>query len=104
MSNLHRRCSCWHWGACPRKPAVCLQPLWGCRRVRARCEAAGLSTPHTLSDTATPPACVPAQVEEGVKELVRAEKTQKQGRALTCIVALIVLIVVMLVIIIARHI
>jgi hypothetical protein len=44
------------------------------------------------------------QVDEGVKELVRAEKTQKQGRALTCIIALIVLIVVMLIIIIARHI
>jgi syntaxin 16 len=44
-----------------------------------------------------------AQVEEGVKELVRAEKTQKQGRALLCIIALIVLIVVMLIIIIVRH-
>lgn len=51
-----------------------------------------------------PLACVlAAQVEEGVKELVRAEKTQKQGRALLCIIALIVLIVVMLIIIIARH-
>lgn len=45
-----------------------------------------------------------AQVEEGVKELVRAEKTQKQGRALLCIIALIVMIVVMLIIIIVRHI
>jgi syntaxin 16 len=44
------------------------------------------------------------QVEEGVKELVRAEKTQRQGRALLCIIALIVMIVVMLIIIIVRHI
>jgi syntaxin 16 len=44
------------------------------------------------------------QVEEGVKELVRAEKTQKQGRALMCIIALIVMIVVMLIVIIVRHI
>lgn len=47
---------------------------------------------------------VAVQVEEGVKELVRAEKTQKQGRALMCIIALIVMIVVMLIIIIVRHI
>lgn len=44
------------------------------------------------------------KVEEGVKELVRAEKTQKQGRALLCIIALIVMIVVMLIVIIVRHI
>lgn len=44
------------------------------------------------------------QVEEGVKELVRAEKTQRQGRAMLCIIALIVMIVLMLIIIIVRHI
>jgi syntaxin 16 len=42
-------------------------------------------------------------VETGVKELVQAEKHQKQGRAMLCIIALIVLIVVMLIIIIVRH-
>jgi hypothetical protein len=45
-----------------------------------------------------------AQVEEGVKELVRAEKTQRQGRAMLCIIALLVLIVVMVIVIIVRHI
>eukprot|EP00775_Hariotina_reticulata_P011097 gene11097-11251_t len=44
------------------------------------------------------------KVEEGVKELVKAEKTQKQGRAMMCIIALIVMIVVMLVVVIVRHI
>jgi syntaxin 16 len=44
------------------------------------------------------------KVEEGVKELVKAEKTQKRGRAMMCIIALIVMIVVMLIVVIVRHI
>lgn len=43
------------------------------------------------------------KVEQGVKELVQAEKTQKQGRALLCIMALCVMIVIMLIIVIVRH-
>jgi hypothetical protein len=43
------------------------------------------------------------QVEEGVKELVKAEKTQRQGRAMLCIVGLLVMITIMLIIVIARH-
>jgi syntaxin 16 len=44
------------------------------------------------------------KVEEGVKELVRAEKTQRSGRAMMCIIFLIVMIVVMLIVAIVRHI
>jgi SNARE domain len=44
-----------------------------------------------------------AQVDQGVQELVKAEKTQKSGRAMLCIVALIVMIVLMLIIVIIRH-
>jgi hypothetical protein len=42
-------------------------------------------------------------VEEGVKELVKAEKTQKSGRAMMCIVMLCVLIAIFLIITIVRH-
>eukprot|EP00878_Enallax_costatus_P020334 GHUV01021487.1.p1 GENE.GHUV01021487.1~~GHUV01021487.1.p1 ORF type:complete len:263 (+),score=69.75 GHUV01021487.1:371-1159(+) len=44
------------------------------------------------------------KVEEGVKELVKAEKTQRQGRMMMCIILLIVLITVMLIVAIVRHI
>lgn len=43
------------------------------------------------------------KVEEGVKELVKAEKTQRGGRAMLCIIFLIVMIVVMLIVAIVRH-
>ncbi len=43
------------------------------------------------------------KVEQGVRELVKAEQTQKNGRAMLCIVALIVLIVVMLIVVVLRH-
>lgn len=46
---------------------------------------------------------VAVKVEDGVKQLVRAEQTQKQGRAVLCIMALLVLIVVMLIVVIIRH-
>lgn len=45
-----------------------------------------------------------AKVEDGVSQLQRAEKSQKAGRAMLCIVALLVLIAVTLVIAIVRHI
>jgi SNARE domain len=45
-----------------------------------------------------------AKVEEGVRELVRAERTQRGGRAMMCILFLIAMIVLMLVIAIVRHI
>lgn len=44
------------------------------------------------------------KVEEGVKELVKAEKTQRAGRAMMCIIFLIVMITVMLIVAIVRHI
>lgn len=43
------------------------------------------------------------KVEQGVQELVRAEKTQRGGRAMMCIIFLIVMIVVMLIVAIVRH-
>ncbi|KAF8073136.1 SYP43 [Scenedesmus sp. PABB004] len=46
----------------------------------------------------------PPQVEEGVKELVRAEKTQRAGRAALCIIFLLCMIALLLVIAIVRHI
>mmetsp|Transcript_36404 Transcript_36404/g.81012 ORF Transcript_36404/g.81012 Transcript_36404/m.81012 type:complete len:302 (+) Transcript_36404:53-958(+) len=42
------------------------------------------------------------KIEDGVKDLVKAEKSQKQGRLWLCIIALVVIIVVMLIIVIAR--
>jgi hypothetical protein len=45
----------------------------------------------------------PLQVEEGTKELVKAEQTQKSGRAAQCIALLLVLIVLFLIITIVRH-
>ncbi len=42
------------------------------------------------------------KVEQGVRELVKAETTQKNGRAMLCIIALIVMIVVMLIIVVLR--
>lgn len=57
-----------------------------------------------LSPTCTSHATLPPrQVEEGVKELVKAERHQKSGRALTCIVVLCVLIAIFLIITIVRH-
>lgn len=46
---------------------------------------------------------VSMKVEEGVKELVRAEKTQKSGRMMLCIMALLVLIVLMVIVVVVRH-
>ncbi len=43
------------------------------------------------------------QVEDGVRELQRAERSQKSGRAMTCIVVLCVLIAIFLLITIIRH-
>ncbi|KIY99251.1 Syntaxin-43 [Monoraphidium neglectum] len=51
---------------------------------------------HNIVETAM-------KVEEGVKELVKAEKTQKSGRAMMCIVMLCVLIAIFLIITIVRH-
>ncbi|KXZ55932.1 SYP4 protein [Gonium pectorale] len=44
------------------------------------------------------------KVEEGVKQLEKAEATQKRGRLYICVIALICLIVLMLIIVIIRHI
>jgi len=43
------------------------------------------------------------KVEEGVKQLQAAEKTQKMTRMMMCIIALIVGIVLLLIIVIIRH-
>ena len=43
-----------------------------------------------------------ASVQEGYKELVKAEDTQKKGWALYCILALVVLIAVAVIVIIVR--
>ncbi len=43
------------------------------------------------------------QIEDGTKQLVIAEKTQKQSRMFICIIALICIIVLLLVIVIIRH-
>jgi syntaxin 16 len=43
------------------------------------------------------------KVEEGVKELARAERSQRRGSAAVCISALLVMIAVMLVVVILRH-
>jgi hypothetical protein len=56
--------------------------------------------PHT--PTHPPAQEVAMKVEQGVRELVRAETTQKNGRAMLCIIALIVLIVVMLIVVVLR--
>jgi len=42
------------------------------------------------------------KIEDGVRELVRAEKSQKQGRMFLCIIVLVVLIVVMLIVVMAK--
>ncbi len=43
------------------------------------------------------------KIEQGTKNIIEAEKTQKKSRMFLCIVALCVLIVVMLIIVIARN-
>lgn len=43
------------------------------------------------------------KVEEGVKQLVQAEKTQKAGRMMLCIIALCVAVVFLMIIVIIRH-
>ena len=43
------------------------------------------------------------KIEEGTKQIVQAEKTQKASRMFLCIIALVVLIVVMLIVVIARN-
>ena len=42
------------------------------------------------------------QVEEGVGQLVKAEKSQKQSRLIMCIMFLVVAIIVMLLIVVLR--
>ena len=42
-------------------------------------------------------------MEEGTKEIVKAEKVQKSGRALYCIALLMCLVVVFLIATIVRH-
>ena len=46
---------------------------------------------------------VAVKVDEGLKQVVQADKTQKAGRMMMCIIALIVLIAVMLIVVIVRH-
>lgn len=43
------------------------------------------------------------QVEEGVGQLVKAEKSQKQSRLIMCIMLLVVLVIVMLLIVIFKQ-
>ncbi len=43
------------------------------------------------------------KIEEGVKQIAAAEKTQKMSRMMWCIVGLIVAIVLLLIIVIIRH-
>ena len=43
------------------------------------------------------------KIEEGTKQIVAAEKTQKASRMFLCIIGLVVLIVVMLIVVIARN-
>ena len=51
---------------------------------------------HNVAETAV-------KVEAGVKELGRAEATQKSGRMMLCIIALLVMIVVMTIVVVLRH-
>mmetsp|Transcript_8436 Transcript_8436/g.21088 ORF Transcript_8436/g.21088 Transcript_8436/m.21088 type:complete len:312 (-) Transcript_8436:247-1182(-) len=46
---------------------------------------------------------VAVKVEEGVKEIERAEKTQKMSRMMMCIIGLIVAIVLLIIIVLVRH-
>jgi syntaxin 16 len=74
---------------------------WGC--------GGGAACKHTYtldSRLTSPPQHVTntrRQVKEGTKDLVKAEQTQKSGRAVQCIALLLVLIVVFLIITIVRH-
>lgn len=45
---------------------------------------------------------VATKVEEGVKQLVQAEKTQKQSRTILCIVFLLVAVIFMLFIVVFK--
>ena len=47
---------------------------------------------------------VATSVEEGVKQLVRAEKIQKSSRLILCIMFLVVAVVLMLLILVAKNI
>ena len=47
---------------------------------------------------------VATSVEEGVKQLVRAEKIQKSSRIILCIMFLVVAVVLMLLILVAKNI
>ena len=76
-------------------------PLHICRALvsnpRPRLGPTARAIPHNT------PCMRRAQVEEGVKQLVKAEATQKSGRALPCIALLLVLIVIFLIMMIVRH-
>jgi hypothetical protein len=80
------------WGGCTR-----------CCRRRAR--AAAHRRVHAAAEraAASPPPPPPRQVEEGTKELVKAEQTQKSGRAAMCITLLLVLVALFLILTIVRH-
>ena len=51
---------------------------------------------HNIVETAV-------KVEQGVKELVAAEKTQKAGTMMLCIIVLMVAVVLMMIAVIIRH-
>ena len=51
---------------------------------------------HNIVETAV-------KVEQGVKELVAAEKTQKAGTMMLCIIVLMVAVVLMMIAVIVRH-
>ena len=47
---------------------------------------------------------VATHIEEGVKQLVRAEKIQKNSRLILCIMFLVAAVILMLIILIAKNI
>ena len=68
---------------------------------------AGVRPAHqiTKNDAYHPALCVlqvATKVEEGVKQLVQAEKTQKQSRTILCIVFLLVAVIFMLFIVVFK--
>ena len=63
--------------------------------VAQRAEAAALSTPTHVQ--------VATHIEEGVKQLVRAEKHQKNSRMILCIMLLVAAVIFMLIILVAKN-
>jgi hypothetical protein len=63
----------------------------------------GAFTPPPNAPPRPRPPPPPRQVEEGTKELVKAEQTQKSGRAAMCITLLLVLVALFLILTIVRH-